>query len=83
MKTCPIHNVVMVERWKKDDPQHLQPSFFSHKTDEGEWCNGKVKQVNNDVKMLSDKLDKVLELLMSIGAREAVKPSKSDKPLPF
>lgn len=78
MSKCSIHNVEM-NHYSND-----RGEWDSHKLQDGTWCNGQARKVNPDVKMLSDKLDKVLELLSSLGAREAVKPSNTPaKDLPF
>ena len=85
----------MQERWKKSDPQHLEASFFSHKEGDS-WCNGKPPKASSNA-VQSQALDAILnkiikleagqleikQLLASIGAREAVKPSPSDTKLPF
>lgn len=44
MTQCTIHNQEMKEFWKKSDPDHKGQSWFSHKTEEGEWCSGKPKE---------------------------------------
>lgn len=46
-KMCEIHNVPMQERWRRDDPNHVGESFFSHKTDDG-YCSGKPKKPANN-----------------------------------
>ena len=78
---CPLHpNEELVEKWKRDDPQHLQPSFFSHKEGAG-WCNGRpAKATPVDINV---KLDKIIEMLVSLGGRTQPEPSKNTKPLPF
>ncbi len=40
---CPIHDTEMRQFWKKDDVNHTGQSWFSHKADDGTWCNGKPK----------------------------------------
>lgn len=40
---CVIHSVPMRQFWKKDDPDHKGQSWFSHKLDDGSWCNGTPK----------------------------------------
>ena len=75
----------MTERWKKDDPQHLQPSFFSHKQGDG-WCSGKPAKVGGNSAQLDrieSKLGTVIEMLDSLGGRTRPEPSKNTKPLPF
>lgn len=39
---CAIHGTEMKQYWKKDDPNHQGLSWFSHKDDQGNWCNGKT-----------------------------------------
>ena len=40
---CAIHDVPMRQFWKKDDPDHVGQSWFSHKLEDETWCNGKPK----------------------------------------
>src|SRR3990167_6520097 len=95
MSQCPIHNVPMKQMWKKSDPDHTGDSWFSHKEGDS-WCNGKPPKASSNA-VQSQALDAILnkiikleagqleikQLLASIGAREAVKPSPSDTKLPF
>ena len=82
----------MTERWKKDDPQHLQPSFFSHKAADGSWCNGKAKTAQKTDSSLQ--FDLILAELFRIKGELAIiknhlgitelKPSNPEgKKLPF
>lgn len=48
MNQCVIHNVEMKQFWKKDDPNHTGQSWYSHKLENGEWCNGKPKQARSE-----------------------------------
>lgn len=77
----------MQERWKKDDPQHLQPSFFSHREGDS-WCNGKPAKVGGSqmqaqLNRLEMNQKTIIEMLASIGGRTQPEPSKSNKQLPF
>ena len=67
MAQCPIHKVEMQERWKKSDPNHVEPSFFSHK-DGDSWCNGKEKKEAFNAPQ-SQALDVILNKIIKIEAR--------------
>jgi len=41
---CAIHSEPMRQFWKKEDTNHTGQSWFSHKLENGEWCNGKPKE---------------------------------------
>ena len=68
MSKCPIHpQEELIERWKKDDPNHTQPSFFSHKDGSG-WCNGKPPRPNSNA-VQSQALDVILNKIIKIETR--------------
>lgn len=88
----------MKQMWKKDDPNHLGESWYSHKDQEGLWCNGKPKkeyspnltllgtavaQLQASNARIESQLAKIVDMLGSLGGRTAPEPVKSDKPLPF
>lgn len=86
----------MKQMWKKDDPNHLGDSWYSHKEGTG-WCNGKPAKPQTQNGLQSQALtslilsvNKVLEgqleikqLLASLGAKNPVAPNNDNKVLPF
>lgn len=42
---CKLHpGQEMRQMWKKSDPNHTGESWYSHKLENGSWCNGKEKK---------------------------------------
>jgi len=90
MTKCPIHpQEELVERWKKDDPNHVNPSFFSHKH-EDVWCNGKppkagVQSHTLDILKKLDSIELRLDGMASFLKKmqvdvQEVKPSNTKVP---
>lgn len=96
MAKCPLHiNDELVERWKKDDPNHLGQSFFSHKEGDG-WCNGRPPKpssnavqsqaldvILNKLIKIEDRLDKMADFLKRSNLVVAEPVIPSGKPIPF
>lgn len=72
--------------WACAKPRGEQCDFFCWEGETPRAVKQRGERENLEAKVLAsinNKLDKVLEMLASIGARTAPEPSKSDKPLPF
>ena len=51
---CSIHDEPMKQFWKKDDPDHKGQSWYSHKLENGTWCNGILKTNTNHAKTIAE-----------------------------